>query len=96
MGLSDLLVEGIKVVGFDLDGTLYPYTEEIQRRNREEIYGELSRILGIHFEDVDKTWTANQWVGYLFQDSYGRNFEIVKKERMKLIIINPPFKLKKC
>ena len=45
MGLSDLLIEGIKVVGFDLDGTLYPYTEEIQRRNREEIYGELSRIL---------------------------------------------------
>jgi len=25
-----------------------------------------------------------------------RVVEIVKKERMKLIIINPPFKLKKC
>jgi len=58
VGLSDLLIEGIKVVGFDLDGTLYPYTEEIQRRNREEIYGELSRILGIHFEDVDKTFNG--------------------------------------
>lgn len=48
----------IKVVGFDLDGTLYPYTEEIQRRNREEIYGELSGVLGISFEEVDKTFNC--------------------------------------
>ncbi len=46
----------VKIIGFDLDGTLYPYTEEIQRRNSEEIYGELSKILGISFDKVDEVF----------------------------------------
>lgn len=44
----------------------------------EMINNAVGNYLPVMVEDFDKTWTPNQWVGYLFQDVYGRIFEIVK------------------
>ncbi len=44
----------------------------------EVIFNPLGNYLPPWVEDVDKSWTPNQWVGYLFKDTYGRIFEVVK------------------
>jgi FMN phosphatase YigB (HAD superfamily) len=42
----------IKVIGFDLDNTLYPHTPEIQRRIKEKIYKKTASLIGIQREDA--------------------------------------------
>ncbi len=37
----------IKAIGFDLDGTLYPYTPEIHKRVRNKIYEKISKFYNI-------------------------------------------------
>ncbi len=41
-----------KVIGFDLDGTLYPFTEEIKNKNSSQIHLDLSDILNLSIEEV--------------------------------------------
>jgi len=50
----------IKIIGFDLDGTLYESTEEIQSRIRELIYKKISIGLGVNFKEAKN----------LFEESY--------------------------
>ncbi len=52
----------------------------------EIIFNPLGNYLPPWVEDVDKTWTPNQWVGYLFQDTYGRIFEVVKNTQSILFL----------
>jgi hypothetical protein len=42
--------------------------------------------LPVIVEDVDKNWTANQWVGYLFKDAFGRLFEVVRNTPQMLFL----------
>ncbi|MDP2946493.1 MAG: HAD hydrolase-like protein [Nanoarchaeota archaeon] len=44
----------IKVIGFDLDGTLYENDERIQKRVRKKIYEKVSEICGIPIEKSRK------------------------------------------
>lgn len=52
MAISEVKQNRIKVIGFDLDGTLYPMTPEIQERIRIPIYKNLAQALGIQFEEA--------------------------------------------
>jgi len=45
------MLEKISVVGFDLDGTLYPITPEIKEKQREKIYEKISIHFGISPEE---------------------------------------------
>jgi FMN phosphatase YigB (HAD superfamily) len=56
------MAKEIKAVGLDLDGTLYPSTDEIQGRIRGKIYEKLADHFGIPFD------TAMA----LFEDGYDR------------------------
>lgn len=44
----------IEVIGFDLDGTLYPLTSEIQKRIRTKIYENISLEFNIPVEEAEK------------------------------------------
>lgn len=44
----------IKVIGFDLDGTLYPLTDEIQGRIRGKIYEKVADAFNLSFEKAKK------------------------------------------
>lgn len=52
----------IEVIGFDLDGTLYPSTKEIQKRIRNTIYQKLSSECGIEICEAR----------FLFEENYDR------------------------
>lgn len=44
----------IKVIGFDLDGTLYPLTREIQKRIRGKIYEKIAGLFDISLEEAER------------------------------------------
>ncbi len=48
--MSDQTNLQVKFVGFDVDGTLYPSTEEIQKRIRGRIYEKISELCRISLE----------------------------------------------
>ena len=52
----------IKVVGVDLDGTLYSITPEIRKRQRKKIYEKISSEFGISLGKAEE----------LFEDNYSR------------------------
>lgn len=62
MELSDLVK--VKVIGFDLDNTLYPSTPEMQERIRGKIYEKLASGLNISVELAKD----------LFEENYNGNF----------------------
>lgn len=45
-----MVLENIKIIGFDLDGTLYPLTDEIQKRVRKLIYKKLANEFKVSSE----------------------------------------------
>lgn len=49
----------IKVIGLDLDGTLYPDTPEIQKRIRGKIYEKISQLCGILLEQSKNLFEEN-------------------------------------
>jgi hypothetical protein len=52
----------------------------------EIIDDSLGNYLPIIVEDVDKSWTTNQWVGYKFKDANGKIFDIVKNTAQLLYL----------
>lgn len=60
-----MTLENISVIGFDLDNTLYPVTDEMQGRIRGKIYEKLAYGLRISIEDAER----------LFEDNYNGDFE---------------------
>jgi len=57
-------LENIKIIGFDLDNTLYPSTDEIQERIRRGIYERLSGELNISVKKARE----------LFEENYNGDF----------------------
>jgi FMN phosphatase YigB (HAD superfamily) len=47
-------MDNIKVIGFDLDGTLYNYTPEIQKKMRGKIYEKLVSTLDLDIEKAEE------------------------------------------
>lgn len=62
--MAHLDLENIKVIGFDLDNTLYPVTPEMQLRIREKIYEKLASGLDISLKQAEQ----------LFEENYNGNF----------------------
>ncbi len=56
-------LKNLNVVGFDLDHTLYPQTEESQKKIREKIYEKLATAMNIPFATA----------GELFEQEYASN-----------------------
>lgn len=57
-------LKNICVIGFDLDGTLYPSTPKIQKKIRKEIYEKLASIFDISIKKARN----------LFEENYNGNF----------------------
>jgi len=69
----------ISVIGVDLDGTLYPITPEIKKRQRENIYQKMSVHFGISAEEVGKLFEEN----YSKMGSGSRALESIAKSLEK-------------
>lgn len=69
MELSDRNKKIIEVIGFDLDGTLYPETPEIRNRVREKIYEKISELCKIPEEKSKELFEKNYSESYSGSES---------------------------
>jgi len=76
-------LENIKIIGFDLDGTLYPSTEEIQKKIRTQVYKKISSEFNISYEQARNSFETN----YEKLSSGSRTIEAIAKQLNK-----PPVK----
>lgn len=94
----------IRVIGFDLDGTLYPSTPEIQARIRKRIYEKISELAAVSFEkacdDFERLYAQYHSGGKALREILGdmaNNRDIVQEamqeaDILKLIHKNPALK----
>ncbi|MFA5258908.1 MAG: HAD family hydrolase [Candidatus Pacearchaeota archaeon] len=67
--------DDIKVIGFDLDNTLYNSNEEMQKKIRGKIYEKLSIILNIHLKESEKLFEENYNGEFPWKNSGRRTIE---------------------
>jgi len=72
-------LKDIKVIGFDLDGTLYPLTDEIQKKIRARIYRKISSEFDISYEQARNSFELE----YEKILSGSRTIEIIAKQLNK-------------
>ena len=65
-------VSQLKLIGLDLDGTLYPFTPEIQDRVRGKLYQNLALELGISFEKAKESFETNYQGDFQWSNSGSR------------------------
>jgi len=76
----------IKIIGFDLDGTLYKATPEIERIQKRKIYEKISDFFNINIETAERLFESN----YRELNSGTRTLERIAKKCGKPLT-NPDF-----
>ncbi len=76
-------LQDIHILGFDLDNTLYPSTEQMQDRIRKEIYRKISEELGISIDASEKLFEENYNGQFPWSQSGSRTIEELGKRHDK-------------
>lgn len=77
--LIKMSLQNIQVIGFDLDNTLYPSTEEMQSRIRIKIYQKISEGLSIFPETAERLFEENYNGQFPWSQSGSRTIEEIAK-----------------
>ncbi len=75
----------IKVIGFDLDNTLYPTNSEMQSRIRRKIYEKLSSKLNISIESAEEQFEENYNGNFQWSHSGSRTINELAKRHQKTL-----------